>query len=564
MRQNVRFQLTITRKILISFAVAILCLGGLNLYLTMGMQKQSEKYEGIMSNLFLLGGIKSKSALIEKELRAVYYGTTDIEAAGHRTAADQIKSDLERGSLSLSAKEREAALNLLQLLVDKMEGAEQLARAKELGKMEDVLGEIVKRQAFFQAQIDGLISQELVKSESLRQTLQAEQKKSAAINLVALVAALVGSVLLALFIARNISRPIRELTKLAERIAAGQLSVGEMKVKTNDELKGLAHSFNEMAGSLKEIIATAHQVNHNVHHTFVGLKESSEQNVTVGERVADAVTEMDEALRTQASELQGTAEATQSMHVLSQEIAKGSEAILERATHMAALAEEGNRSNTQFVQQYQTVAQVMKQTASHTGELVARTRAMNAIVLRIAEISELTNLLSLNASIEAARAGESGKGFAVVAGEIRKLAGLSADSAGEIARIIHSVQGESETMQAMMNESVSEMERGSMLARDTTQSLLLIQDANQAVHAEIGHIFHDLQDLKGRIDRVNESSGTIDQTAVQLQERMGLIAAAVTEQSAHLQEGAASAVVLADLAERMDDVLARFQIETRH
>ena len=70
------------------------------------------------------------------------------------------------------------------------------------------------------------------------------------------------------------------------------------------------------------------------------------------------------------------------------------------------------------------------------------TKQINAISETIADITEQTNLLSLNASIESARAGEAGKGFAVVADEIRKLAEQSKTSTEEIKAIIASIQNE--------------------------------------------------------------------------------------------------------------------------
>ncbi len=80
---------------------------------------------------------------------------------------------------------------------------------------------------------------------------------------------------------------------------------------------------------------------------------------------------------------------------------------------------------------------------------------VGSILLTLNEITEQTNLLSLNASIEAARAGEAGKGFAVVAEEVKNLA----NSSQEFTKQIDSLLGQfSEVIKTVTGEITGEKE----------------------------------------------------------------------------------------------------------
>jgi ABC-type transporter Mla subunit MlaD len=78
------------------------------------------------------------------------------------------------------------------------------------------------------------------------------------------------------------------------------------------------------------------------------------------------------------------------------------------------------------------------------GEIVAIDQAvhrLDASLELINEIADQTNLLALNAAIEASRVGTAATGgFSVVAGEIRSLAESSAETAGEIGRLVKQME----------------------------------------------------------------------------------------------------------------------------
>ncbi len=93
-------------------------------------------------------------------------------------------------------------------------------------------------------------------------------------------------------------------------------------------------------------------------------------------------------------------------------------------------------------------------------QLAVTSREIGQIIEVITQISQQTNLLSLNASIEAARAGEHGRGFAVVAGEVKKLAEQSSNSAGQITELVNAIRDEIDKAQQSMQSATDEVTVG--------------------------------------------------------------------------------------------------------
>ncbi len=65
-------------------------------------------------------------------------------------------------------------------------------------------------------------------------------------------------------------------------------------------------------------------------------------------------------------------------------------------------------------------------------QLRAKAESIAGVALSIRDVSDRTNILSINASIESARAGAVGKGFRIIANEVRNLAGQTGDFAQQI------------------------------------------------------------------------------------------------------------------------------------
>ena len=291
----------------------------------------------------------------------------------------------------------------------------------------------------------------------------------------------------------KIARPIRNMARAATAVANGDLGV-RVPAEGKSETGVLARVMNQMTTNLSEIV----------------------------QQIATAAAEMEVASAQQASGAAHQSTATAEMSTTAGELLTVARQMTESGTSVSEQAElatrecvEGTKSIQDAVQGIVGIRERVEKIAEHMLGLNSKSQQISGVLDIINELSEQTNLLSLNASIEAAGAGEAGKRFAVVASEIRKLAERAAESTTEIRGLIDSIQETVNTTSMATEEGTKAVEHG---MRQTGQ----LEGSFERIATQVASTTQSAKaiELASRqqtraIEQVDEAVRNIDTTAKQ-------------------------------------------------
>jgi methyl-accepting chemotaxis protein len=266
-------------------------------------------------------------------------------------------------------------------------------------------------------------------SEMDNDTLISNQEYSSARNimLILIFISIAASIIMAMYIALNISASLQKLVNRLEDIAEGE---GDLTIvvdeSAKDETGDLARAFNKFVTKLHKVISE--------------VTDSTDQLSTAAEELSTVSQLTGQGVEKLSGETEQVATAMNEMTVTVQEVARNADQAASSAVEANSHAEKGGNVIKETVASVGRLTSEIDKSSEAIHKLKADSENISSVLDVIKSIADQTNLLALNAAIEAARAGEQGRGFAVVADEVRSLAQRTQQSTSEIELMIDKIQ----------------------------------------------------------------------------------------------------------------------------
>ncbi len=363
----------------------------------------------------------------------------------------------------------------------------------------------------------------------------------------------------ALWISREITRPLHEMQKTCENLKNGDFRLVEHTVTRGDEFGDMAATIAEMQVSLNRLMHNTNDSASQIAAASEELSASSVQSAQASAQVAESVQRAADAVQAQEGEVEkGTQAVTEAndsvgkMHHQAERVAAHAQEAYERA-------DKGSEAVAGSVARIKSVETTVQQSAQIVDKLGKSSQEIGTIVETIGSIAEQTNLLALNAAIEAARAGEHGRGFSVVADEVRKLAEESAQAAQKIADLITAIQKDTAA-------AVSSMQDGSQAVADGAASVESLRQSFEEIRVFVDGVSKEANAMAAEIKKVNDGTNNIsnqmqqiDAQGTTVSSEMENVSAATEEQSASAGEIATASESLSKLAQELTESLQKFQ-----
>ena len=333
--------------------------------------------------------------------------------------------------------------------------------------------------------------------------VDAEQRANTLLIIFVLVGilALITGIVLALSLERIIANPLRTISRVAERVSSGDLTVNVPPWQRTDEVGILSQVFRHMVNALREL-------NREVSEGVGVLSGSTGEIVAATSQLAAGMAETATAVNETTTTVE---EVRQGAEVASQK----AKHVLESAQKSLQVAQTGKASVAETIQGMQRIQGQMELIADSIVRLSEQSQAIGEITASVTDLADQSNLLAVNAAIEAAKAGEHGRGFAVVAQEVRSLAEQSKQATAQVRTILGDVQKATSSAVMATEQGSKSVEAGVTQSNATGAAIGVLSDTiAEAAQAATQIAASSQQQLVG-MSQVAQAMENINQAGAQ-------------------------------------------------
>jgi Methyl-accepting chemotaxis protein len=549
------YNLKIVTKLLVGFILVAIIAGVLGVVGVINIKTSDKKYADLYEYYGVaqgdIGQVAINFQLIRLEMREAILAESGSDKSIYESEKKEydkkVNNYLAAFEKSIQSDQVQSEFNKLKDALDKFNPTrDKIIQLAENDKDSEALALMKEAKPLANSVQDAINNMIELKTTQGRQTsddLSKYSNNTILVMIIIIVIAIIIAFILGIFISQVISKPVKQLVSVADKLAVGDINVN-VDAKTKDEIGNLMDSFSRMIANIREQAYVAEKIASG--DLTVDVKIKSENDV-LGKNLREMVEQNNDILSNINSASEQVATGAKQVSASSQALSQGSTeqassieeitaSIEEIASQTRQNAVNANQANELAFNAKDKAVQGNSQMAEMLramGEINDSSNNISKIIKVIDEIAFQTNILSLNAAVEAARAGQHGKGFAVVAEEVRNLAARSANAAKETT--------------AMIEGSIKKVEIGTRIANETATALNQIVDGVAKAANLVGEIATASNEQASGIAQVNQAISQVAQV--------------VQTNSATSEESASASEELSSQAELLKDLVSKYKLK---